>query len=160
VLLSLRSPSALAVLDPRTHAVVWAARGVWRHQHDAQFLDNGRLLLLDNLGSPKGSRVLEYDPLTQATPWWWGGERASAFTTTFRGTTQRLGNGNTLVVDSDERRIMEVTAGKELVWEWFCPVGPVGTGQKAPEMLHLTGARRYRPAELTFLGGDARARPH
>src|SRR5947209_4731847 len=64
VLISLRSLHCLAVLDVGKRAAVWAARGPWRIQHDAEFLDNGHLLLFDNHGWDKGCRVLEYDPGT------------------------------------------------------------------------------------------------
>ena len=79
LLISPRNLDALLVLDPDTGKIVWAARGPWRAQHDPSFLDNGHLLLFDNLGSPRGSRVLEYDPLTQAFPWTYPGENGRPF---------------------------------------------------------------------------------
>src|SRR5262249_7472988 len=113
VLLSLRTPGVLAVLDVRTRSIVWAARGCWQAQHDPQFLANGTLLLFDNLGWSGGSRVLEYDPVSQAIPWAFAGDRSAPITTVFRGGCQRLPNGNTLIVNSDLCRLVEVTRGKE-----------------------------------------------
>ncbi len=115
LLLSLRTPSLLVVLDLEKQAVVWAARGPWRHQHDAQFLDNGRILLFDNLGGTSGSRVLEYDPATHAIPWRSTRTSEAAFRAHFRGRCQRLPNGNTRITDPTER-IFEV-AGDEVVWQ-------------------------------------------
>src|SRR5262249_40120998 len=161
VLLSLRSPSALAVVDVPSRSVVWASKGVWQFQHDAQFLDSGRLLLFDNLGSPRGSRVLEYDPATQAIPWATSGHRTAPVTSICRGGTQRLPNGNTLLLSSGERRIVEVTKDHRAVWEWSCPAVPASaTRPGLGEMLNLTGARRYSAAELTFLKGVSHARPN
>jgi hypothetical protein len=62
------------------------------------------------------------------------------------GMKQRLPNGNTLIVDPDMGRLLEVTLDKELVWEnyGFRPI---------------TGARRYAADELTFLQGVALPRP-
>jgi hypothetical protein len=152
VLLSMRTPSALAVLDVKKRAVVWAARGPWRHQHDAQFLDSGRLLLFDNLGSPKGARVLEYDPATQAVPWHYSGRGDSAVDAPVRGCCQRLANGNTLFVDC-RGMVHEVAADGEPAWRW-------GFSLTEPqEHLSVTAARRYRPEELTFLQGVSHARP-
>jgi hypothetical protein len=155
VLLSLRSIHAVAVLDVRKRSVVWAALGPWRIQHDAQFLEDGRLLLFDNHGWDKGCRVLEYDPVTQAVPWAYSEPGSALFHAAFRGMAQRLPNGNTLIVDPDNRRLMEVTRGKELVWEHFCrwPPNPQASARA------ITGARRYREDELPFLKGVARARP-
>src|SRR5262245_38083503 len=107
LLLSLRSLDALVVLDPDSAKVVWAARGPWRAQHDPSFLDNGHLLLFDNFGSPRGSRVLEYDPQTQGYPWTYPGEKGTRFFSHIRGMTQRLPNGNTLIVKIGRASCME-----------------------------------------------------
>jgi hypothetical protein len=158
VLISLRSLHCLAVLDVRRRSVVWAALGPWRNQHDAEFLDNGRLLLFDNHGWNKGCRIIEYDPVTQAIPWVYSDADSGRFHAAFRGMKQRLPNGNTLIVDPDNRRLFEVTRGKELVWEHFCPLLPVPPNPDAGAHA-ITGARRYGADELTFLKGVACARP-
>jgi hypothetical protein len=150
ILLSLLYPNILAVLDPKTNSVVWASPGIWRGQHDAEFLDNGNLLLYDNHGSPKGSRVLEYDPRTQAISWCYPGDEGPHFRALTRGMKQRLPNGNTLIVDPDNGRLFEVTSKKECVWE--CMI-PLHSGSS------ITGASRYAREKLTFLKGDTYARP-
>jgi hypothetical protein len=146
LLLSPRNLDAIAVLDPDSGKIVWAARGPWRAQHDPAFLDNGHLLLFDNMGSPHGSRVLEYDPLTQSFPWSYPGRSGTPFYTRLRGKAQRLPNGNTLIVNSDGGEAFEVTPGDEVVWSCACGV----------ELKH---ARRYVLEQLPFLKGDQRARP-
>jgi hypothetical protein len=157
VLLSLRNLDALVVLDLATRRMVWATQGIWRMQHDAEFLDNGHLLLYDNGGSPRGTRILEYDPLTQAIPWLYADEKKRRFRAHFRGANQRLPNGNTLIVDPDDRRLLEVTPDKELVWE---SVLSFFDSQSASSPAHaINCARRYSADELTFLKGVARARP-
>jgi hypothetical protein len=157
VLISLRSLHAIAVLDVRQRSVIWAARGMWRIQHDAEFLDNGHLLLFDNYGSTKGCRVIEYDPVTQAIPWLYSGADSTPFYAFFRGMKQRLPNGNTLIVDPEVGRLLEITAKKDVAWECFCvPIPTTETGERRPR---ITGARRYAADELSFLKGGARARP-
>jgi arylsulfotransferase ASST len=147
VLISLRHLDTIAVVDPDKRSVVWAARGPWQAQHDPQFLDNGHLLLFDNRGLPKGSRVLEYDPQTQAFPWSYAGENKGPFYTSERGMCQRLPNGNTLIVDSEGGEIFEVTRRKEVVWS-------CSTYRR-----FIATARRYGPNQLQFLKGGERARP-
>jgi hypothetical protein len=147
LLVSLRHLDAIAVLDPDRGKVVWAARGPWRAQHDPAFLDNGHLLLFDNLGSPRGSRVLEYDPATQAFPWSYPGEDGTPFLSKIRGMCQRLRGGNTLVVNSDGGEVFEVTPGREVVWSLSCG------------RVELKRARRYLPEQLPFLKGGPRERP-
>jgi len=155
VLISLRSLHTIVVLDVRRRSVVWAARGMWRLQHDAEFLDNGHLLLFDNYGSTKGCRVIEYDPVSQAIPWVYSHADSSPFHAFFRGMKQRLPNGNTLIVDPEAGRLLEVTANKDVAWECFC-VPTSETGERRPR---ITGARRYAADELSFLKGVAHVRP-
>jgi hypothetical protein len=146
LLLTLRNLNAIAVLDPNTGLVVWAVQGPWQAQHDAQFLDNGHLLLFDNLGSPRGSRVLEYDPRTKGFPWSYPGIDQHPFFTRSRGLCQRLPNGNTLIVDSEERALLEVTPSKEVVWA-------------ASTHAFANTARRYAAEQLSFLKAGQRPRP-
>ncbi len=158
-LISLRNLDALAVVDRQSRSVVWASGGIWRGQHDAEFLENGRLLVYDNFGAvAKGTRIVEYDPLTQAIPWCYANENSRPFSAAMRGMKQRLPNGNTLIVDPNNQRIFEVTRNKEVVWESRCPSCPIPQGQR-PRASVITSARRYLPEELTFLKGVAHARP-
>lgn len=147
ILISPRQLDAIAVLDPTREKVVWAARGPWRAQHDPTFLDNGHLLLFDNLGALGGSRVLELDPNTMAFPWTYPSETGKAFFSQIRGHCQRLPNGNTLIVNSVGCEVFEVTPQAEIVWS--CSTGQVT----------LKRARRYMPEQLHFLKGHQRARP-
>jgi hypothetical protein len=155
VLLSLRTPSTLAVLDVPQRKVVWATRGPWVTQHDAQFLANGHLLLFDNNGSGRGARVVEYDPATQGVVWSCGGTDGVELFAPFRGGNQRLPNGNTLVVDTGRLRLLELTRTKDLVWRWSLPRPAGSDPQKAAEHLSITGAHRFAAAELPFLKAGA-----
>jgi hypothetical protein len=146
VLVSIRQLNALVVLDPKTGAVTWAAQGPWKAQHDAQFLDNGHLLIFDNLGSPRSSRVLEFDPRTNRFPWSYPGLDDHTFFTNTRGLCQRLPNGNTLIVDSEQRMLVEVTPSGEVAWA--CSTHG-----------YTNTARRYRAEQLSFLQTGQRARP-
>jgi hypothetical protein len=145
-LISLRRLDALIVIDPVSAQVVWAVHGPWRSQHDAQFLDNGHLLLFDNKGSQGGSRILEYDPRTQAFPWIYPGKDDTPFFSNNRGQCQRLPNGNTLIVDSNGYRVFEVSPEHEVVWT--CVVNAF-----------VSTAKRYDPHDLTFLKRGQHARP-
>jgi hypothetical protein len=143
VLISIRHLDTIAVLDIESRSVVWATRSTWQAQHDAQFLDNGHLLIFDNRGSPEGSRVLEYDPKTSAFPWSYPGSKGMRFFTPSRGMSQRLPNGNTLIADSQGERLLEVTRENELVWSCALP-GFVHTG------------RRYSAAQVPFVKSSPR----
>ncbi|HKI34785.1 MAG TPA: arylsulfotransferase family protein [Gemmataceae bacterium] len=155
VLISLRHLDTIAVMDVEKGTVVWAARGPWQAQHDPQFLENGHLLIFDNRGLPRGSRVLEYDPQTQAFPWSYSGEHRGPFYTSERGMSQRLPNGNTLIVDSEGGELLEVTQSKDVVWSFLSPAD-----RHSPRgRRFITTARRYSPDQLHFLKEGEHARP-
>jgi hypothetical protein len=159
VLVSLRNLDLLAVVDPQTRSVTWAAAGIWRIQHDAEFLENGHILVYDNFGAIHGgTRVLEFDPVTHAIPWAYTNENVTPFSAYMRGMKQRLPNGNTLIVDPDHGRLFEVTPGKQIVWESRCSLQS-DPGDKLHPRHAVTSARRYGAEELTFLQGVARPRP-
>ncbi len=119
ILLSMRHMSLLAVLDPKEQEIVWARRGPYEQQHDAEVLANGNLLLFDNGPSAReDSRAIELDPGTLALRWEYAGSEAEPLWSKTCGTVQRLGNGNTLVVESDNGRAIEVTRDGDVVWEF------------------------------------------
>jgi hypothetical protein len=86
-----------------------------------------------NPGAPTGfsnalrdfSRVLEIDPVTLEIKWQYpppmrmpGGSRLYS---SFVSSAQRLPNGNTMITEGNGGRIIEVTAGQEIVWEYVSP---------------------------------------
>ena len=121
VLISLRVPSIIAVVDLDEQRVVWAQRGNFRRQHDPSVLDNGKLLLFDNVGDPDGSRILELDPLTGEESFVYRGSDTEPFFSKSCGTAVRLPNGNTIITESDGGRAFEVTASGAIVWEFYSP---------------------------------------
>lgn len=136
ILVSLRNMSVLAVIDPDTQKVVWAQQGIWSFQHEASFQPDGNILLLDNQGfyngsgpqnevgddgitTDKSSRILELNPATGGISWAYTATPEESFYTLFRGTVQKLPNGNYLIVEtSPGRKIMEVTQDKKVVWRF------------------------------------------
>ena len=122
LLVSLREPSALAVIDLDEGRAVWASTGDFELQHDPDPLPTGRLLLFDNGPEDTGrSRVLELDPATGAITWSYDGERDRPLSSRIMGTNQRLENGNTLITESVQGRALEVTPDGEVVWEYLNP---------------------------------------
>ncbi|MFL6196213.1 MAG: arylsulfotransferase family protein [Thermoanaerobaculia bacterium] len=118
LLISVHRIDTLAVIDPDQGTVVWARTGAWRRQHQPTFLDDGRLLMFDNLGAGRDrSRVVELDPRTGRILWQFGRD---LFSKTL-GSCQRLPNGNTLITESENGRALEVTRDGRVVWEFHNP---------------------------------------
>ena len=75
------------------------------------------------------SRILEFNPQTLEVVWQFGPEDLGGpepfhqnwFYSPLVSNTQRLANGNTLIIEGTEGRIMEVTPAKEVVWEYTYP---------------------------------------
>jgi hypothetical protein len=87
----------------------------------ATLLDDGHILVLDNGVRRRASRVLEMDPAGGQIVWSYGEEAQQSFLTKERGCSQQLGNGNTLICDSQRGRVFEVTPAGETVWEFWNP---------------------------------------
>jgi hypothetical protein len=128
LLVSLLYPNALAVIDPDTETAVWTGTGTWKRQHHPRVLDDGRIMLFDNRGAGKRSRILGVDPATGAESVIYEGNDATPFYSWACGSCYRLPNGNTLVTESDRGRAFEVTPEGERVWEFVNPhrAGPNG----------------------------------
>lgn len=77
------------------------------------------------------SRILEIDPVTLKVVWSFKGSDAmtglmpivenSTFYSQLVSSAQRLANGNTLITEGCFCRVFEVTAEKEIVWEYRAP---------------------------------------
>ncbi len=97
----------------------------------------GNILVFDNggesgYGGPQDfprytreySRVVEIDPITCEIVWQYGSENGKDhFFSHFISGMQRLPNGNTLITDGANGRLIEVTPDKEIVWEYQAPEG-------------------------------------
>ncbi|MGL4308469.1 MAG: aryl-sulfate sulfotransferase, partial [Cetobacterium sp.] len=75
------------------------------------------------------SRVLEIDPVTLEIVWQYTAKEAgfvmpldaSRFYSPFISGAQRLPNGNTLITEGSDGRLIEVTSSYEIVWEYINP---------------------------------------
>jgi len=120
IITSIREMNMVVVLDRTTHEPKWHwGPGELQRQHDPEQLDNGNLLVFDNgRRRRRWSRVLELDPSTSKVVWEY---KAEGFFSNIRGLSQRLPNGDTLVVSSQRGRAFEVTPEGEVVWEYWSP---------------------------------------
>ena len=152
LLVSFRSLDVVAVLDPQAEKIVWALLGPWRAQHSPRILENGRMLLFDNFAGMRlgFSRVLELDPFTQVISWRYGDKEGQRIFSESNGQAERLGNGDTLIVESNAGRAIEVTPAGETVWEY---VNPFRAGEKKELQATLTQLTRL-PAGLDLGWAD------
>jgi hypothetical protein len=150
ILLSLREVDTIAVLDPETENITWAARGSWRRQHDPDFLANGNILIFDNQGDwDRGgrSRVIEYDPHSEAIVWQYPEGDGGELWSSYRAEQQLLANGNILINEFTQRRLFEVTRAGEIVWDYRCPFRSGGEGGL---LCRAMSSRRYNERQFAF----------
>ena len=151
LLISLRNMDVVLLLNPVTEKVTWAARGDWHLQHDPDFLDNGNILVFDNQGdiaNPGGSRVFEFNPETLGKAWEFPGKSGEMLYSSVKSSQQRLPNGNTLITETNNGRVLEVTGNNEIAWEFYIPERSEKNGDIFTKVVE---ARRYSYAELEFI---------
>lgn len=122
LLLCFRKVNQIVILEKDTYRILWAwGEGQLQWPHHPTMLPNGHILLFDNGVDRKYSRILEVEPLSGTVVWEYRADPPEDFYSFSRGSSQRLPNGNTLICESDNGRVFEVTPAGEMVWEWFNP---------------------------------------
>jgi hypothetical protein len=121
-LLSSAHLSAVFLMDLQAERVVWFHKADYLVQHEPTLVEEDHLLLFDNNTRERGSRALEIDLGSGAEVWQYPkpGETASFFSYCC-GSAARLDNGNTLVVNTGQGRILEVAENGDVVWEFNNP---------------------------------------
>jgi hypothetical protein len=117
ILVSMRNINTFLTFDISSREITW----IWGpnnlvYPHHPSLLSTGKILLFDN--GIERSEVLEIDPENLDIVWRYTDEE---FFTKTRGSAQRLPNGNTLITESNQGRVIEVTADGEVVWEFKNP---------------------------------------
>ena len=146
MIISSRTSDFIAIISRATGKIVWKVGpdfsagkpehglGQFRGQHHAHMIPQGlpgegNILVFDNggrtgLGRPSKeitdfSRVIEFNPVTMALVWQYGAEKGpEKYFSHNISAAQRLPNGNTLITDGANGHLLEVTTGKEIVWEF------------------------------------------
>jgi len=123
VLFCIRHLNIIGVINIEKKEIIWYwGLGELEYPHHPSLLDNGNILLFDNGSRRKYSRVIEMDPRSGEIVWEYKGVPPESFFSADRGSAQRLPNGNTLIADSAEGRIIEVTKNGDVVWEFYNPL--------------------------------------
>jgi len=179
VLLSMRMTDTIAFADLEARKIIWAQKpGFWKTQHHPTLLDNGNMLLFNNLYIEKKpdkteyeflmrkngyklldeklytenkSSIIEFNPLTMEILWEYKGDEKNPFFSLASGSTQRLPNGNTLITESDRGRVFEVNPEGQIVWEY---INKYRTGKDKKKIAAIFELIRFRPDPDFFLNGE------
>jgi Arylsulfotransferase (ASST) len=162
VLMSLRTTSGIIAIDKATSKLAWQIPyPIACQQHTPVELEGGNILLFDNGNLRPGfaqpwSRVIEFDPRTEAIAWEYSDRLKPAFFSPYMGGAQRLPNGNTHITESATGRLFDVTPEGEVVWEYVIPFFaeyPDEEARKYSPGLHNSVFRsyRYHPTQIAWL---------
>ena len=132
LLVSLKHPDLVLVLDPDSKTVKWHADSTpsdshhLLQQHDPDFMGSGWIGVFNNredftdrgslLG---GSQILAFQPHTDSTRVLFPTQNSDSIYTQNRGKWQYLENGNLLLTESNAGRALEVASDGKTVWEWI-----------------------------------------
>ncbi len=160
--LSIRNFDVVVEVDPETNEVVDVVgrpgnHTVMQEQHNPMRLPaSGTLLVADS----ENDRVVEVDVETGEVVWTYGGTGL----TNWPRDADRLPNGNTLVVDTYNNRVVEVTPAGDVVWQHRVAVREDGTRELGlpyeADRLSLDGERlaeeQVPNGSVAAPGGDGR----
>lgn len=141
------------LVDKETKKVVWEYDGDFRgglmRGHEVHMIPPGlpgagNILIFDNgIANRRNSQIIEINPITHEVVWFY--EDGENFFSRAAGSMQRLPNGNTFISDDFIGRALEVTAEKEIVWE-FRGLHRISRAQRydfesCPQLLSLQSPR-------------------
>ncbi len=125
VLISLRQINLVAAIDRETKRFSWEMRNdAWGLQHDVCELANGNIMLFANgmnTAAPHNHSFVSEFKRNGEIVWEYRDEPVNYFYSHHISGANRLETGNTLICEGSFGRIFEVTADKEIVWEYINP---------------------------------------
>lgn len=142
ILIAARELNLIGIIDPDQETLVWS----WgEHEldrpHHPTLLPNGNILIFDNGSLRDYSRIIELDPKNKKIVWKYEASPPQSFYSSYAGSAQHLKNGNTLITDSANGRVFEVTEEHETVWEFYNPDKDVNGRRKTIyRMMRITDA--------------------
>lgn len=147
VLTSVRELDLVGAVDLEEEKFYWAESDLWHRQHEPTLLDNGNMLVFDNMHTKTLSAVIEFEPVSREVVWSYVGGQDGEFFSGTCGSQQRLPNGNTLIVETDRGHAFEVTPDKTIVWEY---VSPYRAGEHNETVASLFDVVRFDRDYLEF----------
>ncbi|MBU2870952.1 arylsulfotransferase family protein [Colwellia sp. E2M01] len=123
LLVSLRNISTVLVFDPTNLEIKFISTGLVTRQHDPDFIDGNTISVFDNNTSVKGRRgqshIVFIDALSGQKTNYFSGTNKIPFYSNIMGKHQWLNNGNLLLTEAMNGRLIEISPQKKLVWEYI-----------------------------------------
>ena len=139
----------IAIVDMEKGVTRWSQQGPFGMQHGPRPTPGGNIILFNNFLTAERSSVLTLDPRTRRVIREYTGPILEPLHSKRSGRVQVLPNGNTLVVETDRGRALELTEGGEAVWEFRSPYRVRGRGDKIAGLYSL---ERVGADQTSWLG--------
>ncbi len=120
-LVSMAMLDTIAILDMERGVTRWSQQGPFGMQHQPRPTPDGDIILFNNFLTTERSSVLTLDPRTRQVVREYTGPKSEPLNSRRSGRVQVLPNGNTLVVETEGGRALEIAADGEAVWEFRSP---------------------------------------
>jgi hypothetical protein len=118
LLISLRSPNLIFIIDPETLEVKWWRQGLVRRQHDPDWNESGAITIFNNNMHRAHSSIVEIDPTTYKHRTMVAGEDYN-FYTFHRGTHQVIMGDAVLITSPDQGRVFETDGEGNIVFDFI-----------------------------------------
>lgn len=120
-LVSMAMLDTIAIIDMKRGVTRWSQQGPFGMQHEPRPTLDGDIVLFNNFLTSERSSVLTLNPRTRRVDGEYTGPESEPLYSGRSGRVQVLPNGNTLVVESEGGRALEITRDGEIVWEFRSP---------------------------------------
>lgn len=148
-LVSMAMLDTIAVIDTLGRAARWWWQGPFGMQHHPRVTPDGRIVLFNNHRDEERSSVQILDPRTRRVIWEYTASRDEPLYSARSAGAEVLPNGNVLIVETDRGRVLEVTPGKDVVWEFRNPFRAGKGGDRVAQVYALERVPASRVAWLT-----------
>jgi hypothetical protein len=117
-------------------------------QHAPRLTPDGGIILFNNFLTSKRSSVLTLDPRTRRVIREYTGPKSEPLFSKRSGGVQVLQNGNTLVVETEGGRALEITPDGQAVWQFR---SPFRTRESDDKVASLYSLERVAPSQTSWL---------
>jgi len=138
----------IAIVDMEKGVTRWSQQGPFGMQHGPRPTPDGDIILFNNFLTAERSSVLTLDPRARRAIREYAGPKSEPLHSRRSGRVQVLPNGNTLVVETDRGRALELAEDGEVVWEFR---SPYLVGERAGKVASLYSLERVGEGQAFWL---------
>jgi hypothetical protein len=150
-LVSMSMLDTIAIIDMEKGMTRWSQQGPFGMQHGPRITLDGNIVLFNNFLAADRSSVLTIDPRARRVVREYTGPAAEPLHSRRSGRVQVLPNGNTLVIETDRGRALELAEDGDVVWEYR---SPYRVGERGDKVAGLYSLERVGADRISWLKSE------